>query len=468
MGADILKKVNCGNQTHQQIYRYAVIAKIFGIEINEEELSLKKLDNAPKGVIKNRKMKDYTGDLLLLYGADVITDELIEEMYSADDLDLYDEIHEAMQYMIDNNDKDDADKISPKDVETILRCCKVYKTSEGVKSVSFGEALNILGNLYVTFYNGAVMITDKKFSEFMFNIHEPMGCFDQENRLIKPENDEYIKKDTKADKFVPGLDENIPCVLDLKRLPELTWLYGKPYSTDFYDYIKKNGMPFDGIEKRYDDYIKQHKLHFEVYCYLKKRDICKGIVNHFDYVDVAGKSEMTPDKSQIVNLKLSAESKECDNDCLTEKVFELFKMNSGADENAAVKIIHDDSEKWYVIRNGRLVRIDMNEFFTELYDFNNVWTVMQELSRTGKITINGNTLVLPQDICYQIPSKDMKYAHEILKEQYRLNEKHKKGNKLLSALKADAQKEYQELQKTKAAQENNAAKRKDSVEGMNG
>ena len=51
MGADILKKVNCGNQTHQQIYRYAVIAKIFGIEINEEELSLKKLDNAPKGVI---------------------------------------------------------------------------------------------------------------------------------------------------------------------------------------------------------------------------------------------------------------------------------------------------------------------------------------------------------------------------------------------------------------------------------
>ena len=110
----------------------------------------------------------------------------------------------------------------------------------------------------------------------------------------------------------------------------------------------------------------------------------------------------------------------------------------------------------------------MNEFFTELYDFNNVWTVMQELSRTGKITINGNTLVLPQDICYQIPSKDMKYAHEILKEQYRLNEKHKKGNKLLSALKADAQKEYQELQKTKAAQENNAAKRKDSVEGMNG
>ena len=94
-----------------------------------------------------------------------------------------------------------------------------------------------------------------------------------------------------------------------------------------------------------------------------------------------------------------------------------------------------------------------------LFDFNNIWTIVQELSHKGEIKINGSTIILPEYVRDKIPPEQIKYAHEIIREQYKLNEQNKKSNKLLSALKSDAQKAYLDMQKTKAAQAKNAEKR---------
>ena len=459
MGADILEKTRNGYQTSDAIFRYAVISRIYGAEFDENVIPIRKLGDEMREKIDSLDFKRCTDDLLILF-ADGIIDENTLHYLLVFDTDIYEDTEAAKKYILDKSETSGYDKLSGEQIGELLKCCLMSQRSESVTAAGFDELREIMANTHITIYDGAVKITDKELLKFMIDAGEPTGVIRQSEKCIAEELKEYHRGKLDLEVLSPEAKDT-PCVLDLKKFPALAWLFGKPYSIDFIRYAREKSISLDDVEMSYTDYLSHIKLHFEISGFKKKRSICQEIVNRFDYSDKAGDDVMTPEKIMVIDLE--ADEGDLNDEQLTAKAVVRFAGDAPLEESTVLKIVHGDSHFVYVVRNGSPVQIDETDFNTVLFDFNNIWTIVQELSHKGQIKMNGGRLFIPQEICEKIPKIERKYAQEMIKEQYRLNEKNKKSNRLLSVLKSDAQNAYRETKNLKAAQDNNAAKREKGV-----
>ena len=458
MGTEILEKLSGKDRVGDIFFKYALLAQIYGAApVDESVLPMKKITDEIRGEINPFSYKSCTDDIILLY-ADGVIDEKAMLFLLRYKFDISDDLKAAKEYLLDKNDSPEHGRLSGENIGEILKCCGMAERSQDVTNVGFNKLMKIMGNPHTVMYDGGVKITDREFLKYLLDLGEPTGVINTKKTIIVAEEEGYQRNKQKGE--MPDYKApSCPCVLDYDRFAVLSWLYGKPYSADFWKYSREKNLSFENTESDYNAYIKRYKLHFDISSYTKKRDICQGVVNQFDYLDKAGENVMTADRTQQIDLEISKVDPECDDEQLIKAAYGKFTEKNPLDENTVVKIVHGTSDYWFIIRDREPVRIDGKQFNCALFDFNNIWNVAQELARTGQIKIIGSTLVLPQDICSRIERKDLRYAHEIIKEQYRLNEQHKKPNKLLSVLKADAQKEYRKLQATNAAKAENERKR---------
>ena len=454
----IIESIGKGESVAEEVYRCAVIAKIYGMTVSGDNVPIKPLPGTTVENIGMESNNRCTGDLIILYGDGAVGTDFVEYIIQKN-IDIYEDIQAAKQYILDNNEVSGYDKLSDESIENILKCCAVSKLSEGVSNADFNTVKEIYPNEHVTFYQGAVKITDKKFFEFLYDIDEPMGMFGGDPRTVHPEYKVNMDSAKNAEKLIPE-SENTPCALDMKNLVQLSKIYGKPYAAEFVADLRRNGIYFDDIETKYGEFIKKKMLHFEICSYKRKRNVCSLTANWFDYSDDAGDTKMTADKHKVIDLEMMELT---DTESLTDAAVMEFAGGEAIEENTLLKIIHGETEKYYVIKNKRRIEVNKQKFHTVLFDFNNIWTIIQECAHKGIMRRFDQRIVIPLDIYETIPPDQRKYADELLKVQYRFNEEHKKSNRLLSALKSEAQSEFakqKEINEAQAALKANQANRK--------
>ena len=450
MGTAILQKTENKVYIDDIIFKYAVLAKICRTDIDESILPIKTIGDELKNCLDKWQFKRCSEQLLILFGDGVIDEDTLAFLLKRDE-DIHEDVCAAIKYVLDKTETIHYDKLSGSQIGDILKCCCLYKKSPQAVGVGFEEMRSIMGDPHVALKQGAVKITDTVFLLYLLEADEPTGVISKKESVIVAEKENFQRE-----KEIDPESEYNPCIIDLTRFAALTWLFGKPFAVEFLKYARENNIPLDEHERKYTDYLKYNKLHFEISSFPKKRNICQGVTNRFDYVDTAGENIMTPERTEEIDLEVS---ETLDDEQLLQNAFLKFAGTDGLAENTIVKIIHAGKDSLYVIKNRKLVPVDSRKFSVDLFDFNNIWTVVKECSHQGQIKFNGTAIVVPHEISEKIPKDQMKYAEELIREQYHLNEQHRKPNKLLSVLKSDAQKAYLDMQKTKAAQAKNAEKR---------
>lgn len=452
------------------LYRYAVIARIFGIS-PDENMDIKELSDKSRREMRVDDFNEGINRLAMLFGAGFIDEDTFCFM-EKNCIDYRADLKAAEDLIVSQNDAAPEDKTTPALIQNALRCAAYSKKYKEMQAVSFNEALQMTERTHIYIKDGVMRARDKEFLAFLADIGEPMGHL-QDNGV-------YVENKSNIEQM--ALDENTVCddfpvIFRMRSANIYSALFDKIYGKEFIRYAKENKIPLDdkNCDMKYRKYIERVKLHFDIRHYERKRQICGDTVNWFDYApsidgtitdNLKGLTEM-----KSVDLE---ETQHYDEDTLIEKAAAKYRNTYAFGAEAVIEVYHNSKEMLFTVTDGRLVEVDKEKFHRQLFDFDKIWGIIQMCSRNGQIRKMNDRIVIPEDIWNEISPDEREYADRLIKEQYSRQLERRKSNKLimsLSALKASAEnarRKKDELSaKQKAAeqrQNDKKEKREDGVE----
>ncbi len=449
------KYISDGGAVQTMLFRYAVISRVFGVKI-PTDIEIKTLSEDTANEIRSEKHRQTLDNILFLFGAGVISEKTVYNIFKNINSDFSEDIAAAENAVILGNNSETEDKLSEKQIEDILLCCSNSKIYPEIQPVSFDEARQLLGLPHISFVDGMVKINDKEYFKFLVSVGEDFGTLTNENRVrIESEKENLLN----CEEIQSGrLDsEYYPFAINLKRIIRYTEIYDKLYGREFIQFAIKNSIAADEkfIEK-YDEYVRRVKLHFTVKSYKRKRKICGDKANWFDYA-ASSESGVANGLSADNSMDIDLDVKEIYSDSeLTKKAISRYRNIYMLDDGAVIEVFHGDEKLLYIIKNSVAVPLDNETFHTLLFDFNKIWSIIKLCSRQRKIKVVDGKITIPEALMNEINENEREYAERIIKEQYQKMQEQRKNNKLfqtLSEIKAAAEAERANIENKNAAKE---------------
>lgn len=412
------------------LYRFAVIAKIFGIEPNLDDVKV--LKEKTRNEIRVDDFNDSINRLAMLFGAGYVDEDTFCFMEKNSMLYLSD-LTAAENLVISQNEADPEDKITPELLTNALRSAAYSKKYKVFKPISFDEALQMTELAHVEIKGGVMRAKDREFLKFLMDIGESMGVVDNANVTAAVEEQTNIEQKVKDENASP---ETYPVIFNMKNAAVYSKLFDKVYGRDFIIYAREKKMQLDNnCEGEYEKYVRMVKLHFEIRHYERIRQICGRKVNWFDYAPSVD-GNISDNLSSLTEMKpvdLDVEEEYADDELL-EKAVAKYARNLPFGEDTVFEVFHNGKVIVGVLRNKKFAEIDSKAFHYQLFDFNKIWGIIQMCSRDGQLKKQGDCIVIPESVWKEIVPEQREYADRLIKEQYHRLVEHRKTNRLLQSL----------------------------------
>ena len=418
------------NELYSELYYHAVTAKVYGVEI-PDDLPIKKISGDTAKYLKARGYSQLIEKLLFLYGAGVIDDDMFNIIADLE-TDIFSEIQAAEKFLIEQENRADADRLDAGQLKNIILCTVVSRKYKELVPVSFEDAHRLAGLNHVIITDGFVKITDYDYYKFLAENGEIFGTIEKDKSI---KTNDTLENLLDRDVIQP---ENIdkreyPFMADPKKLIYYSAVCDKKYGLDFILYAKENKTALnENFYDEYEKYLYREKFHFVVSCYNKKRDVCGDYVNWFDYASA-------PETDNNISAEFTKEidlnvSDDLSDDELLSAALDKVTGDKSVKNKAVFEIVHGRKAYWYLLDENSLVKLDSDEFHRQLFDFNKIWSVFKEFSRKNSIKAVGGVVEIPNEVISEVEEKDRFFAENLIKEQYARTVEHRKSNKLLKSL----------------------------------
>lgn len=444
-----------GGRVYSMMFRYAVISKVFGIEMPKDvEVQILSEDAAVQ--IKAETHSEKIDRLLFLYGAGVISEETALQLIITNKSDFFDDITAAENAVITDENSNAEDNLSNEQIESILLCSSNTKKYAEMQPISFAEAQELAGLPHISLVDGLAKVTDSDYYKFLIDLGEQFGTVTKDDSIRTEENPQYLLENEEVKKG-DVKSQYYPFPLNLKRLLRYSAVYDKPYGKDFIKFAKENSLPIDEkYESRYEEYIKKIKLHFTVKSYNRKRHVCGDKINWFDYAAAADGSitdNLNADHAKEIDLDVFADYTDKE---LIRKAIDKFRSIIPLDEGTVIEVYHNSEKTLYLVKKSGLESLDNEKFHVMLFDFNKIWGIIQLCSRSRQIKVIDGKITIPDNFMEEIEPTEREYAERIIKEQYLIMKERRKSNRLirtLSELKSEVKTQRTQQNKQQAVTE---------------
>lgn len=429
------------------VYRYAIIAKIFGVKIDDD------IQLLPEKTINDIRVEDYNpgiDKLAVLFGAGFI-DEKTFGYIARNSASYFDDVTAAEEKIISQNGFDEEDKYTPNMIRNAILCAVNSKKYPQMQIVTFEEALSAAELPHAAVRDGFLKIKDKEFFRFLVEIGEPIGYITKSDEIyIEAAENLFLLSD--EDDFEPLADSS-PFVINALNVIRISKHYDKLYGKDFILYAKQEDLPITA--ENYNTYLENIKLTFDIRSYARKRNICGATANWFDYSDTKSNSEDLPyDYEKTIRLDVSENYDEAE---LLKKAVDKFRSIYTLSDKTMIEIFHASEKKLYLVSGEDLLSVNSDTFHRQLFDFNKIWGIIQECSRNGGLRRQGDRIIIPQEMWEEIAPEEREYADRLIRAQYAIICERRKSNKILQSLgelkaAAAAEKSRKEAEDKEAAQ----------------
>lgn len=416
------------------IFRYKVLSELYGAEL-PEDLKINTLTDDTKDRIGAEEHKETADRVLFMFGAGIIDEDTVLTLIVDNKADYYDDVCAAERKAISDDAENEEDRLPYELIQDVLLCAVKSKKYAAFQTVSFDEAAKLAGLHHVRLVNGTAKVVDFAYYKFLVELGEKFGYHNTKN--------DTIVIDEKAENLLG--DENVingeinsefyPFALNLKNLLYYSRVWDKMYGKEFIIYAKDNSIPVDeNFSGRYEEYVRNTKLHFRLKRFVRKRNICGDRINWFDYA-AASNTEVTNNLYADMELEINLQiTEDYTNEELVQKALSKYLKDYPLENGTVLELFHDKEKYLYVFKKSSLVPLDDKEFHKLLFDFNKIWGIIQECSRNRKIKKVRDKIVIPNDMWNEITPQEREYAERLIQEQYIRKVEKLKHNKLLQTL----------------------------------
>ncbi|MGN0587760.1 MAG: hypothetical protein ACI4JF_10775 [Oscillospiraceae bacterium] len=331
------------------LYRYAVIARIFGIS-PDENMDIKVLSEKSRREMRVDDFNEGINRLAMLFGAGFIDEDTFCFM-EKNCIDYRSDLKAAEDLIVSQNDAAPEDKTTPALIQNALRCAAYSKKYKEMQAVSFNEALQMTERTHIYIKDGVMRARDKEFLAFLADIDEPMGHL-QDNGV-------YVENKSNIEQM--ALDDNTVCddfpvIFRMRNANIYSALFDKIYGKEFIRYAKENKITLDdkNCDMKYRKYIERVKLHFDIRHYERKRQICGDTVNWFDYAPSID-GTITDNLKGLTEMKSIdlEETQHYDEDTLIEKATAKYRNTYAFGAEAVIEVYHNSKEMLFTIDGVR-------------------------------------------------------------------------------------------------------------------
>ena len=460
--------VSQGNDINTKMFRYAVISSVFSADI-PREVTVNKLSDETLRLIRKEEHSEVCDRVLFLFGAGVLSENAVSALIKKSNSNLPD-IIKAENTVIEDENKNEEDRLSYEIIEKILLCCSFSKKHAEIQSADFEEVRRLAGLPHITLIDGMVKLNDIEFLKFLVSVGEKFGTIDNDGTISVEEvaeniiNSEEIREDNIESEYYPF-------AVNIRNLIHYSAVYYEYYGKDYITFANQNGLQIDNkFESRYEEYVRKIKLHFSVKSYTRKRGICGDKVNWFDYAvfsDGNISDKLNADYVKEIDLEISENYPKEE---LIKKAVGRFKTDLTISDNSVIEIYHENDKALYLLKNSELKPLDNKQFHTLLFDFNKIWSIIQMCSRNHQIKAFEDKITIPDELLNEIAPNEQEYAERLIKEQYQRMMDKRKSNKIIQTLSdiraaAEAERENINLQEAAKQQEQQKMKDKKSNRG---
>ena len=182
---------------------------------------------------------------------------------------------------------------------------------------------------------------------------------------------------------------------------------------------------------------------FDIHGYIRRRNICGSIINHFDYDfnriedNKLIESTLTENESFSATITLSENDVKsaCADSELVGKALNKYKRTKILPEDFLAEIFYNGVTMYFVYSKSddKFRKVDSSEFSAQLFDFDKIWSVVRKASAENKIMLVNGNLSFPY--IDEILPEEQIYALAMAKEQYVLKMQQKKSSSNISTLK---------------------------------
>ena len=405
------------------IFRYSVLVDAFNAHLPDDVKCSQSLSADVRKKILKEPYSEQNDRLIMLFGMGIVDEETVKNVILFNKSDwLEDAI--ALENKVRRNEEREIDSDNGNLSKIFTVCANSRKYSE-ISDIPFEIIEKILTSPYAAAVNGFIHIS-QELLKFMNDAGIRFGFYDQERDEMAAENPEYIAQAADSEQY-DIYSETAPIPFDYAALNCCLSVFGKNYASDFMEYVKENNIPYtDEFISEYEKYLNDVKLCFDIKAYLKKRTICGDTINYFDY------SHNVMNEGKLVKATLEAEEDytaqihiESD-EIYSENELEMLALKKYLSsrqprENMIIEVYHCRKIRLYIYRDNSFNELasDAEELFRkQLFDFNEIWSVIKECSDSGSLRRTKETIIMSSDFMEQIRPEWRKYAEQIIAEQF--------------------------------------------------
>lgn len=506
-----------GNEDFNTVlYRYAVLMSALNYSITPDTKPLRELSGKLVQNLRESGYSEVKERLLLLYSFGAISEKVLEYLAFSAEPEL-ESLIEAEQILTEaemesmNNAPDDAyEDLSEPSINhrlfenALLASANTYNNSL-FKKASFEEIYNGAKNYseHIAVINGRcypdqsllIYLADKSGSLVSrdyetgseetavnvitsdeYSLSELATVYESYDTAAEEERREYLR-----------LMNEVPAIADIKSVLRILPFFDKLYGKDFIDFCaEENDEPTQVL---YEKYLSEKKLHFDFEAYPRKRKICTGIYNHYDYdvnkvaEDKLVSHELKPDErfGKSVDLKIDEVKADDNANDLLRKALDKYKNMAILPDDIIVRTVKDKVEIFmvYNARKNVFTSLDKKDFLDDMFDFNKIWSFIQTVSHKHLVRKTGSNdivVLLDGGLDYTkefgLTDRDYEYAKNIMKEQLEKQEairmRNSAGLKNLTQLKMDAEATRNKAEADKQQEEENKQQKRDNVKSARG
>ena len=403
-------------------YRYTVLNSFLGIKFNDAEPEC----TLPREDAKEILAEEYSEQkerLLFLVASGVLKYKNVKHLIIGNVHDFLDDVVELEEQLMSD------EELSFSILEEALLVSSATKLSDKLVKYDFNTVLSELKkHPDISVENGLVSCRNKEYEMFLKNI----GLV-----FVRINDDGII---CKADKIT---EDNF-YVSDVYRTMLYLNVYDKIFGKDFIEkIIGRNDINGDNIQEEYERYVIEQRLTFDIHGYIRRRNICGSIINHFDYDfnriedNKLIESTLTENESFSATITLSENDVKsaCADSELVGKALNKYKRTKILPEDFLAEIFYNGVTMYFVYSKSddKFRKVDSSEFSAQLFDFDKIWSVVRKASAENKIMLVNGNLSFPY--IDEILPEEQIYALAMAKEQYVLKMQQKKSSSNISTLK---------------------------------
>lgn len=404
-------------------YRYTVLTSFMGIKFDDAEPeSTLQREDAKK--ILSEEYSEQKERLLFLVASGVLNYDKVKHLIIGNVYDFLDDVIQLEEHLLSD------EELPFSTLEASLLISSATKMLNELVEYDFITVLSELKkhpDMSIT-ENGLVRCENKEYEMFLKNIGIPFVRVNDNGIVCKTDN----------------ITEDNFFVADVYRAMLYLNVYDKIFGKDFIKkIIGRNDINSDNIQEEYERYVTEQRLTFDIHGYVRRRNICGSIINHFDYDfnkiedNKLVESNFTETESFSATITLSENDVKspCSDAELVGKALKKYKRTKILPEHFLAEIFYNGITMYFVYsqNDDEFRKVDNSEFSAQLFDFDKIWSVVRKASAENKIMLVNGKLSFPY--LDEILPEEQIYALAMAKEQYTIKMLQKANSNNISTLK---------------------------------